>query len=80
MRDILLPLNYTGQNVTLVDVVMRSILPASPHLLSAQQVADAVETKLQTKEDIWPSWTVRLFIDSYEHHSNLVTIIPSTVN
>lgn len=56
-RDVLSPLN----NATLVDVVMRSILPSSHHLLSAKEVADAIETRLQTKEedDIWSSWTVR---------------------
>ncbi|XP_023263362.1 4F2 cell-surface antigen heavy chain-like isoform X1 [Seriola lalandi dorsalis] len=54
------PLNNSSQiNKTLVDVVMRSILPSSHHLLSAQEVADAIETHLQTREDeIWPSWTV----------------------
>lgn len=52
--DILRPLN----NETLVDVVLRSILPPSNHLLSTQEVADAIEKNLQTKEDIWPSWTV----------------------
>lgn len=60
-RDVLPPLNNSSQsNVTLVDLVIRSILPASPHLLSAQEVADAIETRLQTTGDIWPSWTVRL--------------------
>lgn len=55
-RKVPSPLN----NVTLVDVVMRSILPSSHHLLSANEVADAIETHLQTRqEDIWPSWTVR---------------------
>lgn len=55
-REVLRPLN----NITLVDVVMRSILPSSRHLLSANEVADAIETHLQTREDvIWPSWTVR---------------------
>lgn len=50
------PLN----NVTLVDVVMRPILPSSHHVLSPNEVADAIETHLQTREeDIWPSWTVR---------------------
>ncbi|KAM9359471.1 amino acid transporter heavy chain SLC3A2 [Symphorus nematophorus] len=54
-RDVLSPLN----NATLVDVVVRSILPSSHHLLSASEVADAVETHLQMRdEDIWPSWTV----------------------
>ncbi|XP_034556399.1 4F2 cell-surface antigen heavy chain [Notolabrus celidotus] len=54
-RDILPPLN----NSTLVNVVVRSILPPSNHLLPAKEVADAIEKHLQTKEeDIWPSWTV----------------------
>ncbi|XP_039985860.1 4F2 cell-surface antigen heavy chain isoform X2 [Xiphias gladius] len=59
-QDILPPLNNSSQiNKTLVDVVMRSILPSSNRLLSAQEVADAIERDLQTKEDdIWPSWTV----------------------
>ncbi|KAM4565906.1 amino acid transporter heavy chain SLC3A2 [Odontesthes bonariensis] len=59
-RDVLHPLNGSGQNnVTLVNVVMRSILPYSDHLLSAQEVADAIETQLQTwEEDVWSSWTV----------------------
>lgn len=55
-RKVPSPLN----NITLVDVVMRSILPSSHHLLSPNEVADAIETHLQTRqEDIWPSWTVR---------------------
>lgn len=59
--DVLRPLNGSGQvNVTLVDVVMRSILPRSHHPLFAQEVAGAVERHLQTRGDnIWPSWTVR---------------------
>ncbi|KAF1394067.1 hypothetical protein PFLUV_G00022650 [Perca fluviatilis] len=58
--DILPPLKNSSQcNVTLVDMVMRSILPTSQHLLSPEEVADAIETHLQTREeDIWPSWTV----------------------
>lgn len=48
------------KNVTLVDVVMRSILPSSHNLLSPNEVADAIEGHLQEREDdIWPSWTVR---------------------
>ncbi|XP_053176640.1 4F2 cell-surface antigen heavy chain [Scomber japonicus] len=58
-RDVLPPLNNSSQvNVTLVDFVIRSILPTSPQLLSAQEVADAIETRLQIPGDIWPSWTV----------------------
>ncbi|KAM4627541.1 amino acid transporter heavy chain SLC3A2 [Polymixia lowei] len=46
-------------NGTLVDVVMRSILPPTHHILSAEEVAVAIETHLQiTKRDIWPSWMV----------------------
>lgn len=57
---ILPPLNNSSQtNKMLVDVVMRSILPSSHHILSAREVADAIETHLQIREDIWPSWTVR---------------------
>ncbi|KAL3991916.1 lymphocyte antigen 6 complex locus protein D/E/G6/H [Sarotherodon galilaeus] len=60
MSDVLRPLNGSGQvNVTLVDLVMRSILPHSHHPLFAQEVAGAVERRLQTRgDDIWPSWTV----------------------
>ncbi|XP_075956883.1 amino acid transporter heavy chain SLC3A2 [Anarhichas minor] len=59
-KDVLLPLKSFGQgNVTLVDVVMRSILPSSQHILSAKEVAVSIETHLQTREeDVWPSWTV----------------------
>ncbi|XP_074535720.1 amino acid transporter heavy chain SLC3A2 isoform X2 [Halichoeres trimaculatus] len=53
-KDTLPPLN----NSTLVDVVVRSILPPSNQVLTAQEVADAIEKNLQTKEDIWPSWTI----------------------
>ncbi|XP_069004491.1 amino acid transporter heavy chain SLC3A2 [Embiotoca jacksoni] len=57
--DVLRPLNNSRQiNVQLVDVVMRSILPHSHHLLSDQEVSIAIETHLQTRQDIWPSWTV----------------------
>ncbi|XP_030007593.1 4F2 cell-surface antigen heavy chain isoform X2 [Sphaeramia orbicularis] len=54
-KDILPPLSNSSQ----VDVVMKSILPASHHILSAQEVADAIETHLHTVDrDIWTSWTV----------------------
>ncbi|XP_032401512.1 4F2 cell-surface antigen heavy chain isoform X1 [Xiphophorus hellerii] len=57
--DVLRPLNASTQNLTLVNVVMRSILPKSEQPLSAEEVAEAVETRLQTRqEDIWTSWTV----------------------
>ncbi|XP_010772646.1 4F2 cell-surface antigen heavy chain [Notothenia coriiceps] len=51
--------NPSHSNVTVVDVVLKSILPTSEHLLSSKEVAAAIETQLQTKEeDSWPSWTV----------------------
>ncbi|KAJ4935854.1 hypothetical protein JOQ06_017381 [Pogonophryne albipinna] len=51
--------NSSHSNVTMVDVVLKSILPTSQHLLSSEEVAAAIETQLQTKEDdFWPSWTV----------------------
>ncbi|XP_008278672.1 4F2 cell-surface antigen heavy chain [Stegastes partitus] len=58
--DVLRPLNNSSQiNATMVDVVMRSILPYSHRLLSTQEVADAIERHLQTREEhVWPSWTV----------------------
>ncbi|CAG6002834.1 unnamed protein product [Menidia menidia] len=59
-RDVLHPPEGSGRsNFTLVDVVMKSILPFSDERLSAQEVANAIETQLQTQEeDVWPSWTV----------------------
>ncbi|KAF3692750.1 4F2 cell-surface antigen heavy chain [Channa argus] len=57
--DVLPLLNTTSKNVKLVDVVMKSILPSSRHHLSAHEVAAAIKTQLQTREeDIWPSWTI----------------------
>uniref|UniRef100_A0A3B5B581 4F2 cell-surface antigen heavy chain-like n=1 Tax=Stegastes partitus TaxID=144197 RepID=A0A3B5B581_9TELE len=58
--DVLRPLNNSSQiNATMVDVVMRSILPYSHRLLSTQEVADAIERHLQTREEhVWPSWTM----------------------
>ncbi|KAL6116093.1 uncharacterized protein ACO6RY_00784 [Pungitius sinensis] len=50
---------FTHINITLVDAFMRSLLPSSQHLLSAKEVAEAIETHLQMGEDeIWLSWTV----------------------
>lgn len=46
-------------NATLVDVVVRSILPSSPKRFSATEVSSAIEKNLQRKEDdIWIGWTV----------------------
>ncbi|KAM6932919.1 amino acid transporter heavy chain SLC3A2 [Xenentodon cancila] len=58
--DVLRPLNVSSQsNATLMNMVMRSILPYSQHRLSAQEAAVAIETQLQTvQEDVWTSWTV----------------------
>lgn len=47
-------------NATLVDVVMRSILPPFSQRLSATEVRDAIETHLQSREeDIWVGWMVK---------------------
>lgn len=47
-------------NTTLVDVVIRSILPSSPKQLFATEVSDAIEEHLQTKEDdVWIGWMVK---------------------
>lgn len=47
-------------NATLVDVLVRSLLPSSPNRLSASEVSHAIEEHLQTKEDdIWIGWTVK---------------------
>ncbi|XP_011480849.1 4F2 cell-surface antigen heavy chain [Oryzias latipes] len=57
--DIPRPLNSSQSNVTLVNVVLRSILPNSRSPPSFQEVAEAIEKHLQIKEeDAWPSWTV----------------------
>ncbi|XP_061916083.1 amino acid transporter heavy chain SLC3A2 isoform X1 [Entelurus aequoreus] len=59
--DLLLPPGGSAQqqlNITLVDVVMRSVLPASPLPLSAREVAVAIERHLQTPEHTWLGWQV----------------------
>ncbi|XP_068174214.1 amino acid transporter heavy chain SLC3A2 [Antennarius striatus] len=53
MQDVLSPVN-----ISLVDMVMRTILPSSSHLLSANEVVNAIETNMQVNLDVWPSWTV----------------------
>ena len=65
----ILPLmnNYTQVN-KMVDVIMRSILPTSWHVLSTEEVTDAIERHLRTKYDLWPSWTVRYGINSLIRH------------
>ncbi|KAK0148935.1 4F2 cell-surface antigen heavy chain [Merluccius polli] len=46
-------------NGSLVEVMMRSILPPTHHILSAEEVAETVEARLQASEgDVWPSWMV----------------------
>ena len=46
-------------NGSLVEVVMRSILPPGHHILSAQEVAERMEACLQEGVGaVWPSWTV----------------------
>ena len=46
-------------NGSLVEVVMRSILPPTHHILSAQEVAESMEACLREGAGaVWPSWTV----------------------
>ncbi|XP_055082081.1 4F2 cell-surface antigen heavy chain [Periophthalmus magnuspinnatus] len=55
--DNLPPLN---NSTTLVDVVIKSILPMSSHLLSGQEVSTAIETHLYRTDTsgVWTSWMV----------------------
>ncbi|XP_057695502.1 4F2 cell-surface antigen heavy chain isoform X2 [Corythoichthys intestinalis] len=59
-REVLPPLKVSSQhlNITLVDVVLKTVLPESPDLPSDQQVANAIETHLQTPEDTWLGWMI----------------------
>ncbi|KAJ3590496.1 hypothetical protein NHX12_008447 [Muraenolepis orangiensis] len=46
-------------NSSLVDVMMRSILPPTQHILSSQEVSETVEARLQASDGtVWPSWMV----------------------
>ncbi|KAM6972884.1 amino acid transporter heavy chain SLC3A2 [Aplochiton taeniatus] len=46
-------------NGTLVDLVIKSLLPEEKQLLSAQEVAASIEAHLQTPQgDLWPCWTL----------------------
>lgn len=45
-------------NGSLVKMVTKSLIPPSHHLLSAPEVAEAIETNLQMPQEDWPSWTV----------------------
>ncbi|KAM8904258.1 amino acid transporter heavy chain SLC3A2 isoform 3-T4 [Spinachia spinachia] len=77
-KDVSPPLKFFSHiNFTLVDTFMRSILPSSQHLLSETEVADAIETHLQTTEDdIWLSWTNRsLNIGSLHGDPNETSVI-----
>ncbi|XP_072319708.1 amino acid transporter heavy chain SLC3A2 [Eucyclogobius newberryi] len=61
-KETLHPLNTINLNTTLVDVVIKSILPMSPDLLSGQEVSSAIETHLHLcradDNGIWNSWMV----------------------
>uniref|UniRef100_A0AAV2J561 Solute carrier family 3 member 2 N-terminal domain-containing protein n=1 Tax=Knipowitschia caucasica TaxID=637954 RepID=A0AAV2J561_KNICA len=59
-RDTLIPLKSSNVNTSLVDVVIKSILPVLPHILSGQEVSSAIETHLYRAESsgIWNSWMV----------------------
>ncbi|XP_067307062.1 amino acid transporter heavy chain SLC3A2 isoform X3 [Pseudorasbora parva] len=45
-------------NGSLVELVTKSLIPPSLHLLSAAEVAGAMEASLQMPQGHWPSWTV----------------------
>jgi len=53
-------LNSTGSfNDSLVEVVMRAILPPTHHILSVPEVAETVEARLLASEGaVWPCWMV----------------------
>ncbi|KAM9812940.1 amino acid transporter heavy chain SLC3A2 isoform 2-T3 [Syngnathus typhle] len=74
MRERLPPLRVSSQQVngTLVDVVLRSVLPASPRPLSAGQVAQAIETHLQAPEDTWLGW-----MDKFKSRRSTVALFRS---
>ncbi|XP_077579060.1 amino acid transporter heavy chain SLC3A2 [Stigmatopora nigra] len=60
-REALPSLKVSSQdlNVTLVDVVLKSVLPQSPRLPSDRQVGEAIEAHLQAPEDdTWLGWMV----------------------
>ncbi|XP_077467430.1 amino acid transporter heavy chain SLC3A2 [Stigmatopora argus] len=60
-REALPSLRVSSQelNVTLVDVVLKSVLPQRPRLPSDRQVGEAIEAHLQTpEEDTWLGWMV----------------------
>ncbi|XP_066533064.1 4F2 cell-surface antigen heavy chain [Hoplias malabaricus] len=58
--DFSLALNTSRSSVnsSLVDLFSESLLPSSSHLLSATELAEAVESKLKTLQNVWTSWTV----------------------
>lgn len=45
-------------NSSLVDLVLKSLLPQSSHPLSAAELTEVMETTLKTLQGEWPSWTV----------------------
>ncbi|KAA0702350.1 hypothetical protein E1301_Tti015699 [Triplophysa tibetana] len=45
-------------NGSLVKMVSKSLIPPLHFLLSAREVAEAIETNLQMPQEDWPSWTV----------------------
>ncbi len=45
-------------NGSLVELVIKSLIPPSHHPLSPAEVAEAMEASLQMPQGHWPSWTV----------------------
>ncbi|XP_043114176.1 4F2 cell-surface antigen heavy chain [Puntigrus tetrazona] len=53
-----LNVSNTAVNGSLVELVIKSLIPPSHHPLSPAEVAEAMEASLQMPESHWPSWTV----------------------
>ncbi|XP_056330396.1 4F2 cell-surface antigen heavy chain [Danio aesculapii] len=51
-------LNVSSITGSLVELVTKSLIPQSHHLLTAAEVAEAIEVSLQSPQRDWPSWTV----------------------
>lgn len=57
-----LNISESAINSSLVRLVSRSLIPPSTHLLSAPEVAEAMESKLKTLPVEWPSWRVSRYL------------------
>ncbi|XP_073673392.1 amino acid transporter heavy chain SLC3A2 [Garra rufa] len=62
-------------NGSLVELVIKSLIPASHHPLSPTEVAEAMEASLQMPQGDWPSWTVGGGVPWELHRAILVLIM-----